>query len=280
MPFQDIDDEAEITAIPKAPSVIERALRKVFLEDWLLKLLALVITLALWLAVTGQNTPVTLRVSGVQLNFLRHEGLEISNELPSTIEVVLTGSPAKLDRIGPRDLVATVDISDQKPGQRTVRLSSDRVQMDLPEGVVLQGFHPATLPIRFEPRVEASLDVEVKFEGTLPEGYELVGFTANPAKVRLRGPADRVNALRKAATETVWIDGKTESFNLANVTINIPDPKVDVIDPTVDIHVNIVAKKPGNDHLTFITRGDALHGPERCAQSLLISFHSSFSYHY
>ncbi len=53
-----------------------------FLEDWGLKLLALAITVVLWLAVTGQNKPVTLRVSGVQLNFLRPEGLEISNEPP------------------------------------------------------------------------------------------------------------------------------------------------------------------------------------------------------
>ena len=165
MPFQDTDDEPEVTAIPKAPSALERGLRKVFLEDWGLKLLALVITLALWLAVTGQNKPVTLRVSGVQLNFLRHEGLEISNELPSTIEVVLTGSPAKLDRIGPRDLVATVDISDQKPGERIVRLSRDRVQMDLPEGVALQGFHPATLPVRLEPRVETNLMSKLDLKG-------------------------------------------------------------------------------------------------------------------
>ncbi len=253
MPFQDIDDEAEVAALPRAPSALERGLRKVFLEDWGLKLLALVITLALWLAVTGQNKPVTLRVSGVQLNFLRHEGLEISNELPATIEVVLTGSPAKLDRIGPRDLVATVDISDQKPGERIVRLTRDRVQMELPEGVTLQGFHPATLPIRLEPRVEAQLEVEVKFEGTLPEGYELASYTTNPAKVRLRGPADRLSTLKKAATETVWLDGKKESFNLAGVAVNIPDPRIDVLDPTVDIHVEIVEKKRGDAHLTFVT---------------------------
>jgi YbbR domain-containing protein len=253
MPFQDIDDEAEVTPIPRAPSAFARGLRKVFLEDWGLKLLALVITLALWLAVTGQNKPVTLRVSGVQLNFLRHEGLEISNELPSTIEVVLTGSRAKLDRIGPHDLLATVDISDQKPGERIVRLSRDRVQMDLPEGVTVQGFHPATIPVRLEPRVEEQLDVEVKFEGTLPEGYELGSFTANPAKVRLRGPADRINALHKATTETVWLDGKKESFNLSNVAINIPDPRIDVLDPTVDIHIEIVQKKHGDAHLTFVS---------------------------
>jgi YbbR domain-containing protein len=261
MPFQDIDDEAEVTPIPRAPSAFERGLRKIFLEDWGLKMLALVITLALWLAVTGQNKPVTLRVSGVQLNFLRHEGLEISNELPSTIEVVLTGSPAKLDRIGPRDLVATVDISDQKPGERIVRLSRDRVQMALPEGVTLQGFHPATLPVRLEPRVEAQLEVEVKFEGTLPEGYELSAVTANPARVRLRGPADRINALHKAMTETVWLDGKKESFNLSNVAINIPDPRVDVLDSTVDIRVEIVEKKRSDAHLTFVTATERLAWP-------------------
>jgi YbbR domain-containing protein len=268
MPFQDIDDEPEVTPIPRAPSAFERVLHKVFLEDWGLKLLALVITLALWLAVTGQNKPVTLRVSGVQLNFLRHEGLEISNELPSTIEVVLTGSPAKLDRIGPRDLVATVDLSDQKAGERIVRLSRDRVQMDLPEGVTLQGFHPATIPIRLEPRVETQLDVEVKFEGTLPEGYEVASFTANPARVRLRGPADRINALHKAVTETVWLDGKKESFNLSNVAINIPDPKIDVLDPAVDLRVEIVEKKRGDLHLTFITATDRLAWPR--------ALHSSF----
>jgi len=261
MPFQDIDDEAEVTPIPRVPSLLERGLRKAFLEDWGLKLLALVITLALWLAVTGQNKPVTLRIPGVQLNFLRHEGLEISNELPATIEVVLTGSPAKLDDIRPRDLVATVDISDQKAGERIVRLSRDRAQMDLPEGVSLEGFHPATLPIRLEPRVEAQVEVEVKFEGTLPAGYELGTITANPARVRLRGPADRVNALHKAMTETIWLDGKKESFNLSNVAINIPDPRIDVIDPTVEIHVEIVEKKRSDAHLSFITAAERLAWP-------------------
>jgi YbbR domain-containing protein len=261
MPFQDIDDEVEITPVPRTPSAFEKGLRKMFLEDWGLKLLALVITLALWLAVTGQNKPVTLRVSGVQLNFLRHEGLEISNELPSTIEVVLTGSPGKLDRVGPRDLVATVDISDQKPGERIVRLSRDRVQMDLPEGVTLQGFHPATLPIRLEPRVEAQLEVEVKFEGTLPEGFALGSVTASPARVRVRGPADRVNALHKAMTETVWLDGKKEAFNLSNVAINIPDPRVDVLDPTVDIRVEVVEKKRIEVHLTFVTAREGISWP-------------------
>lgn len=252
MPFQDIEESAT-TPIPRSPTTLERWLRKLFIEDWSLKLLALAITFVLWLAVTGQNKPVTLRVSGVQLNFLRPEGLEISNELPSSVEVILTGSPGKLDRIGPRDLMATVDVSDQKAGERVVRLSLDHVKMELPEGVKIQGFHPATIPIRLEPSVEAQVDVEVKLEGKLPEGYEVVSSSASPARVRLRGPSDRVNALKKAMTETVWLDGKKESFNLSHVAINIPDPKIDILDPTVDVHVEIAEKKHGDVQLRFAT---------------------------
>lgn len=252
MPFQDIDD-TEATPIPRSPSSVERWLRKLFLEDWGLKLLALAITVFLWLAVTGQNQPVTLRVSGVQLNFLRPDGLEISNEPPSTVDVVLTGSPDKLDRIGPRDLVATVDLSDQKAGERVVRLSLDRVKMDLQEDVKIQRFHPATIPIRLEPIIDMPLDVEVKFEGKLPDGYEVVSVSVSPAKVRLRGPADRINALHKAMTETVWLDGKKESFNLSQVEINLPDPKIDILDPAVDIHVEVAEKKRADVHLRFAT---------------------------
>lgn len=248
MPFQDIEETAT-APLPRPPTPLERWLRKIFFEDWSLKLLALAITGVLWLAVTGQNKPVTVRVSGVQLNFLRPEGLEISNEPPGSVDVILTGSKDKIDSIGPRDLVATVDLSDQKAGERIVRLSLDRVRMDLGDDVKIKGFHPATIPFRFEPIVDGQLDVEVKLEGRLPEGYEVISVSTNPARVRLRGPSDRINALRKAQTETVWLDGKKESFNLSRVAINIPDPKIDILDPAVDIHVEIGPKKPGDVRL-------------------------------
>jgi YbbR domain-containing protein len=258
MPFQDIE-ETEATPIPRVPTPAERWLHKVFLEDWGLKLLALAITFVLWLAVTGQNKPMTMRISGVQLNFLRPEGLEISNEPPATVDVVLTGSRDKLDRIGPRDLVANVDLSDQKPGERILRLTLDRVKMDVAEDVKVQGFHPATVSIRLEPIIELPVEVEVKFEGKLPEGFEVTGVGVNPARIRLRGPADRISALRKVLTETVWLDGKKDSFNLSHVEINIPDPKIEILDPAVDIHVEVAEKKRSDLHLRFATTDGTLY---------------------
>ena len=47
----------------------QRWLRVIFIEDWGVKLLALVISLALWYGVTGQRKPTTIRVPRVPLNF-------------------------------------------------------------------------------------------------------------------------------------------------------------------------------------------------------------------
>ncbi|HWN10952.1 MAG TPA: CdaR family protein [Pyrinomonadaceae bacterium] len=242
MPFQDIDDAAE-TPLPQPPTQFELWLRKIFLEDWGLKLLALGIAVVLWLSVTGQNKPVTQRLSGVQLNFLKHPGLEISNDPISSVEVTVNGSPGLLDQLKLRDLVVTVDISSQKAGERVVRLSPESAQMDLPPGVKILYFRPATIPIRLEPTVELALPVEVKLEGDVVEGYEVTGTSVNPGRIRVRGPADRVNILQKATTETVRVDGRKEGFSLARVAINISDPKIEILDPNVEVRVEIAARK-------------------------------------
>lgn len=256
MPFQDIDDEAA-TPIPRPPTLLERWVRKILIEDWSLKLLAVAITAILWLAVTDQNEPKTLRVPGVQLNFLKQKGVEISNELPTSVEVILTGSPDRLKDVEQGGLVATVDVTGQKPGERVVRLTPDHVRMDVPPGVKIQGFHPSSLPIRLEPSTEMQIDVEIKFEGKLPEGYELAGFSTSPARIRVSGPSDHIAALRKATTETVWLDGKTESFSLSNVAISIPDPKIAILDPIVNLRVEITQKMRSEGHLRFAA-GEAL----------------------
>ena len=273
MPFQDID-EATDTPLPRSPTQFELWLRKIFLEDLGLKLLALGITMVLWLAVTGQNKPVTQRISGVQLNFLKHEGLEISSDPLASVEVTVHGSPSSLDQLKLRDLMVTVDISDQKAGERVVRLSPETVRMDLPAGVKIVGFRPTTIPIRLEPTIERSLDVQVKLEGSVSDGYEVTSTRVNPGKIRVRGPADRVSSLPHAVTETVRLDGRKESFSLSRVAINIADPKIEILDPNVDVRVEITEKKRDDNKL-----GSGIpQGPPYLARLLAtsprINFHS------
>jgi YbbR domain-containing protein len=239
MPFQDVDEIS--TEAARTPTGAERLLRKLFVEDWSLKLLSLAITLALWLVVTGQNEPVTTHVS-VQLNFVRPQALEIGNDPPKSVDVTLTGSRSKLDNLSALDLVATVDITDQRGGERMIRLA-DRAQIPLPQGVKIEGFLPGAIPIRLEPIVEKELRTEPRLEGQPATGHEVYSVVSNLPTVTVRGPAGHVNALDKAPTESIWLAGQKESFTATNVSIDIPDPKVDLLDPSVDVQIIIGDKR-------------------------------------
>jgi YbbR domain-containing protein len=238
MPFREIDDEAGRFA--HWPREVRSWLRRIIVEDWNLKLLALAITLGLWFGVTGQRAPATIRMRGVPLNFQLPANMEISNDPRGEVEVTLTGSKRDLDGLNVRDLVANVDVSNMRPGERVVQLIPERVvKMELPEGVRIDDIEPNTVPLRLEPRVEREVEVEARLEGNLPEGYELRAVNITPHKVLVRGPASHINELQKALTETIPLEGRKESFTVPQTAIDISDPKVDVINPVVDITLEI-----------------------------------------
>ena len=241
MPFQDIDDDGTLE-VPEPPSTIERWARQVFVEDLGLKLIALGITLVIWFAVTSENTPVTISTA-VQLNFISPESLEVSNDPPRTINVLLNGTKLKLNTINSVDLVATIDLSDFRSGERVIRLSQERVSIPLPEGVTIQSFQPGTVTVRLEPRIERQLPVEVRIEGKPAEGSEVYGTHSTPNYVRVQGPTSHVAELQKAPTESVSVDGRKESFSVQQVLIDIRSQKVELLDLAVDLYVEIGEKR-------------------------------------
>src|SRR5215217_5230008 len=216
MPFQDEDEI--ITSEPRPASHRgQKLLRRIFVEDWSLKLLSLAIAIVLWLLVTGQNQPVTAHLN-VQLNFIRPQSLEMSNDPPRTVDVMLTGSRNKLDDLTSLDLVATVDISDQRTGERVLRLA-DKAQITLPQGIKIDGFQPSAIPIRLEEIVDRQVAVEPKLEGKPADGFEVYAVSPSKGSIAVRGPASRVNALQKMATESVWVAGHNQSFTAPNVAL-------------------------------------------------------------
>jgi YbbR domain-containing protein len=262
MSFREINEDAKRQ--PHRPHWARRWLRVVFVEDWGLKLLALAIALGLWYGVTGQRKPTTVRVPHVPLNFRLPADTEISNEPRTDVEITLTGSKRALDAFNVRDLVANVDVSDLRPGEHTVPLTPERVTMGLPDGVRFGDIQPAGLTLKLEPRVEREVEVDVRHSGEPAEGYELQRVTAAPDRIKVRGPASHVAALQRAATEVVPLDGRRETFTLAQAAIQIPDRKVDPLDAAVAVTFEIgeqrAEKTFGN--VAVITSDGALVRPE------------------
>src|SRR2546423_13344621 len=136
-----------------------RWLHALLFEDWTLKLFALLITFGLWYAVTTQRAPATVRLRGVQLDFILPENVEISNDPVEEIDVTLEGGQSKLAELNARGLVARADVTNLKPGDRVARLP-DNDKMDLPEGVRVVEITPRSVTLHLEPVVVREVPVE------------------------------------------------------------------------------------------------------------------------
>jgi hypothetical protein len=236
MTFRDVERDAV--------QMGRRWLNDLLFADWGLKLLALTITLGLWFAVTGQRVPTTARLRKVPLFFVLPTDMEISNEPRDEVDLTLRGSKRVLDTIKSGDVSLSYDASSYKPGERVVQLTPNNITLQLPEGVSPEGLtverlEPGSVPLRLERRVERELEVEPRVEGKLPEGFELLGAQSLPARVRVRGPESHVNALERAPTETILLEGRTENFTAAQIAIDIQDRKIVALDAVVDVLVKI-----------------------------------------
>ena len=271
MPYQDIED-INVVAPQRPPTFFGRLLRRVFVDDWGVKLLALGITFVLWMAVADFNKPRTIRVA-VQLNFVRPNNLDISNEPPRTIDVELSGSRERLNNMRFSDLVATLDLSDHPAGDRIVRLNNESVHMDLPDGVKMVSFKPTTIPIRLEPNLERQLPVDIKLGGQPAAGFEVVSATAQPNVISVSGPASVIEKLQQAPTEVISIAGKKDNFTALGVTIALPDSRIEVKNPVVDVAIEIgETKRPPSTPLSSTSAfGDQLVAAK--ARTHIVSTH-------
>jgi YbbR domain-containing protein len=216
-----------------------RWLRALFLEDWTLKALALLVTLGLWYAVTTQRAPATKRLHDVPLEFLLPDNVDIGNDPVDKVDVMLEGSQDKLAVLTSRDLVAQVDVTSLLPGDRNPRLTDKNVSMELPEGVRILEITPRSLTLHLEPVDEREVPVEARFEGAPPEGFARGAVTVTPDRIHVRGPQSHVAVVERAFTETISLANRRESFADPQVSVDIPDHKVVPLDAAVSVRVEI-----------------------------------------
>jgi len=226
----------------KGPFVRQIA-RKIFLEDWPLKLLALVITLALWLGVTGLSTPGTRRYSGVPLNLNVSSSAQITNSPQQDVEIEVTGEKSRIEQINRAELTASLDLAELPPGERVVALSPKNVFVSLPQGVTVTDVVPRRIAVNLEAVEEKEIEVKVDTRGTLPAGFEIYNVNVVPARISVRGPASIVRMLEYVQTAPIDVAGKKEDFNGRQIEVTSPNPQAVVLNTFVDVFFRIGEKR-------------------------------------
>ena len=193
-------------------------IRKVFLEDWGLKLVALAITFGLWFGVTGLSTPTTKRFT-IPLNPSISNSTQITNPLMSEVDIVVSGDKRRIDQINKSELAATLDLNDLPTGERVVSLTPENVYVPLPQGIKLVEIQPGRIPVKLEAVEEKEVEVKVNTKGAPADGFEVYNSSALPPKIRVRGPASFTKKLEYVETDKIDLTGKKDEFTARQIAV-------------------------------------------------------------
>jgi YbbR domain-containing protein len=209
-----------------------RLLVRIFIDDWLMKLIALVITLALWFGVTGLRTPIDGRLENVALKIRLSNDMVITNTSIEEVDLIVRGDKNKIDSIREKDIIVSLDLTNAQPGERTVEIKPESVNLDLPTGIKLEEVQPSKIAVKIEAVEKREIPVKAETENNLPEGFEIYGVSAIPQKVPVRGPTSYINSIDSISTEKIDLKDRQTDFTAQQVPLNITNPQITIVDET------------------------------------------------
>jgi YbbR domain-containing protein len=187
-----------------------------------LKVLSLVLAVLLWMVVSGEET--VERGLRVPLELLQvPAGLELTGEVPATVDVRVRGASGTLSRVSTGDVVAVLDLRSARSGRRLFPLTPDQVRV--PFGVEVVQVQPSALAMAFESSASRQVPVVPAVDGRPAPGYVVGLMTADPKTVEVIGPETAVRRVTEALTEPVSVSGARDHVR-QSVILGLIDPSL------------------------------------------------------
>jgi YbbR domain-containing protein len=167
------------------------------------------------------------------------DDLDISGNLPDRVFLEVRGPSGRLSRDNLSAVAVVLDLSDAQPGERTYNIRGRN--LNLPSGVVFYRSVPSQLTLRFDQLAVQEESVQPLFVNK-PAGYRIASQEFNPAKVRIRGSRDRVQAIHLIKTDPMDLSG-VAGEKVFHTHLNVGDSQVRLVDTSSDITVRVKLEK-------------------------------------
>jgi YbbR domain-containing protein len=184
---------------------------KILTENWTLKLLSLVFALMLWFFIMGERRQEVGFLVPLEFQNIP-AGLMIANEVPSQVDVRVSGPRTLLMKVSPNDISIVVDLTELKPGLTTFKRLDERLNM--PSGLVVTRLSPSFIDLRLARIKEKMVSIKPVLSGEPQVGYKLTKVTLQPEKVALVGAENELKNITEVTTEAVDLTDVNEGFSL------------------------------------------------------------------
>ncbi len=184
---------------------------KLLTENWALKLISLVLALLLWMFIMGERRlEVGYRVP-LELQNIPKE-LMVANEVPSLVDVRVSGPRTLLMKVSPNDISIIVDLTDLKPGLTTFKRLEER--LNLPNGLRVTRLSPSFIDLKLERIKQKLVPVKIALVGEPLSGFQVGSIRAVPDEVIVAGGETELKSVSGVTTEEVDLTGVNEGFSL------------------------------------------------------------------
>lgn len=169
----------------------------------------------------------------------------ITGQSVDAVNVRVLGSRAALRNVNSSKLDYRIDIGDSQPGPAIFEVDETRIERELPRGARIVSRSPSSIEVSFEQRGRKALRVRPDIAGSPAEGYAVGTIEVDPPRIWITGARSDVLRLSEVVTETIDIEGATESVQ-REVRLALGSDHVwRERDESVSVRVEVVALPAG-----------------------------------
>ncbi len=215
--------------------------RKIFFENWGIKLISLGLALILWFNITSKGKLELALTVPLELKNIP-AGMAVVGDVPGYLEVRLQGQERLLrDIAADKEVSGSIDLSLAKEGENRVRVSPDDITR--PSGIAVTRLSPYEITVRLEPILRKSVRITPALHGVPARGYRVASATANPPRIVIEGPAGVVKPLATLQTMPIDIDGATKTITV-EPKLDYAGKPVKLLDKELNVRIVIERVRP------------------------------------
>lgn len=224
---------------------MNRFLKRLFVRDWRLKLVSLILALVIWLLLVPADKVSSEKALTVPLETRNiPPGLEIVEKDISSVDITVRAPNRILAEISPSDLIARLDLERATVYQQEYPLNKSMIVAPL--GAEVVKVTPSKVTVQLERTAEAALEVSPTTWGKPASGFVVSRIDVVPARVSVRGPESKVSTKDTVTTAPVNITGLSET-TVFYVDIILPKAELRFVSAQTSVRVTIHVEPAESD---------------------------------
>jgi YbbR domain-containing protein len=215
-------------------------IKRYVFHNFTLKVSSLLLAGGIWFMIYPDEEPAEVALRAPIVFQHMPTQLEISSETIPEAQIRVRGPERVIRRLQANEVHAEIDLAGAKAGERTFDLTSQQVRH--PRDVIVVQVVPSQLHLAFDTRLTRQVEIHPRVTGIFADGEQIVKADADPQRITITGPKGHVEKVEAATTDPVDATG-TRGSAVFTTNVYVPDPLVQVVEPTSTIRVTVTVQK-------------------------------------